>query len=349
MRYSLFIEPRTSLDPGHHIRETLRIAALAEQLGYDKLWVATTHFRSLGFSVSGAFPLLAAIARETSTIRLGTAVVPLTFENPIRLVEDASFVDLLSDGRVELGLGKGNSGKLANGASASATAYQAFGIDEDNADVVYHGKLTQIGQLLNAHKPLSDPILALTYPLSPGLGSRMWRGSAREEEVRKIAESGDGLLLFRPGRVYANRQTQADLIDLYRETFVAHQPEQLPRTGLSRSVLPAASAAEAHASLVADHTFNPQYYADSEPLREEFLADTDKTAFADEYFAFMGTALGSPLDVAAALAADPAVRNADELLLNIPLSLENPAYETAVRLLITDVVPALNAALERRA
>ncbi len=347
MKFSLFIEPRTSLDPGGHIRKAIDIARTAEAVGYDKLWVAVTHFRSLGFSVSGAFPLLSAISESTSSIRLGTAVVPLTYESPIRVVEDASFVDQISGGRVELGLGKGNTGKLPSGATLSSATYVAFGIDEAEQDSVYRRKLDQLRALIDPRRT-TPSILSSIYPKSDGLAGKIWRASAREMEVIDIAESGDGLLLFRSGREHANKQAQSDLIDLYRSKFSGELPAQESRTGLSRSVLPAVSVGEAHASLIADRKFNPQYYEDFEPLKELFGTASNEE-FAQAYFDFMGTALGSPAQVAVALASDPAVRNADELLLNIPLSLENPAYERAVRLFIAEVVPALNREFRRAA
>ncbi|NEI74847.1 LLM class flavin-dependent oxidoreductase [Rhizobium lusitanum] len=345
MKFSLFIEPRTSPDPRGHIRRAIDIARVAEATGYDKLWVAITHFRSLGFSVSGAFPLLTAISEATTTLKLGTAVVPLTYENAIRVVEDASFVDQISGGRVELGLGKGNTGKLSSGATLSSATHLAFEIDESEQERVYRQKLALLKNLIDPRQTISSRILASIYPRSEGLAERIWRASSRETEVVDIASNGDGFLLFRSGRAHANKQAQSDLIDLYRTNFSATLPRQKARTGLSRSILPAENAVEAYTSLIADRDYNPQYYRDFEPLHEEFQS-ASKEEFAQAYFDFMGTALGTPAEVAAALASDPAVRNADELLLNIPLSLENPAYENAVRLFIADVAPAL--ALEFR-
>src|SRR6516165_1677100 len=83
---------------------------VAAELGFDSGWIAQHHFED-GRSGAGAgaapFVLLAGVAERTSRIRLGTAVMTIPLENPLRLAEDAATVDLISGGRVELGIGSG--------------------------------------------------------------------------------------------------------------------------------------------------------------------------------------------------------------------------------------------------
>lgn len=91
-------EPRA----GHE--STLRIIELGEQLGYDSAWVRHRH---LQFGISSPVAVLAAATQRTSRIALGTAVIPLGWENPLRLAEDLATVDVLSGGRLNPGLSVG--------------------------------------------------------------------------------------------------------------------------------------------------------------------------------------------------------------------------------------------------
>ncbi|MCC7274321.1 MAG: LLM class flavin-dependent oxidoreductase [Alphaproteobacteria bacterium] len=89
------------------VRETIDQAVLAEALGFHTVWFAEHHFANLGMCPS---PLLMAAhaAARTTRIRLGTGVVVLPFYNPMRLVDEVAYVDVLSGGRLTLGVGSGS-------------------------------------------------------------------------------------------------------------------------------------------------------------------------------------------------------------------------------------------------
>ncbi len=89
-----------------YYREALEQVLWAEQLGYDSVWFTEHHFSRHGI-VSATLPVLAYLAGLTSVIRLGTAVTVLPFHNPIQVAEEAATVDLLSNGRLDLGVGRG--------------------------------------------------------------------------------------------------------------------------------------------------------------------------------------------------------------------------------------------------
>ena len=89
-----------------HARVTAEIEA-ADRLGYDTAWVAEHHFSNQYGIMPDVFTYLGNLAAKTSRIRLGTAVVTVPLYDPVRIVENMAFVDILSGGRVVLGLGSG--------------------------------------------------------------------------------------------------------------------------------------------------------------------------------------------------------------------------------------------------
>ena len=82
-------------------------AVYAEQLGFDHAWNGEHHFSTDQWGPS-MFPILAAVAARTERIRIGSAVVCLPMHDPVRIAEDAATVDILSNGRFDLGVGVGS-------------------------------------------------------------------------------------------------------------------------------------------------------------------------------------------------------------------------------------------------
>ncbi len=117
------------------IREQLELMRAAEDLDFDSVWPAEHHFSPLGYTASPVIGL-AALAAETSRIRLGTGVVVLPFSNPIRVAEDFAFLDHLSDGRVDLGIGSG----------AQPPEFEHFGVDQSTARARFEEGLEVIRQ-----------------------------------------------------------------------------------------------------------------------------------------------------------------------------------------------------------
>jgi F420-dependent oxidoreductase-like protein len=107
MRLRIFTEPQQ----GASYDQLLTLATLAEELGFDAFF-RSDHYLRMGPGDPGpgptdAWTTLAGLARDTSTIRLGTLVSPVTFRLPGPLAVTVAQVDAMSDGRVELGLGTG--------------------------------------------------------------------------------------------------------------------------------------------------------------------------------------------------------------------------------------------------
>lgn len=93
-------------DVGTFYEELLEQVEAAESLGFDSFWIAEHHFHEYGAIPRPAI-WMAAAAQRTKRIKLGCAVVVLPFDNPLRAAEDLAMVDILSNGRLELGVGSG--------------------------------------------------------------------------------------------------------------------------------------------------------------------------------------------------------------------------------------------------
>jgi natural product biosynthesis luciferase-like monooxygenase protein len=105
------------------MRRLVDVFASSEELGFDAVWVNEHHFHSYGGHLPSAPVFLAAIAQRTKRIRLGTSVIVLSLHNPIEIAEQLAMVDVMSGGRVELGVGRGN----------VTVDYEVFGVPLDQA------------------------------------------------------------------------------------------------------------------------------------------------------------------------------------------------------------------------
>jgi len=115
------------------VREQLDCMRAAEDLGFDYIWAPEHHSTEYGFSAS-PMVTLAAIASVTKRIRLGSGVLVLPFNDPIRVAEEAAMIDLMSDGRLELGVGRG----------FQPIEYQGFAVDQSRSREIFEEALDVI-------------------------------------------------------------------------------------------------------------------------------------------------------------------------------------------------------------
>src|SRR6187431_2190690 len=100
---------------GDALRQTIELAEAAEEIGIDGAFVRVHHFAR---QLSSPFPLLAAIGARTSSIEIGTGVIDMRYENPLYMAEEAAAADLISGGRLQLGISRGSPEFALHGAAA---------------------------------------------------------------------------------------------------------------------------------------------------------------------------------------------------------------------------------------
>ena len=124
-RLGFFTRLLDQASPAERYRLANEQVAHAERLGFDAVWVAQHHFHEVEGGLPAPFIFLAQAAARTSRIRLGTAIITLPLELPIRVAEDASVLDIMSGGRLEIGVAPGG----------NLSMYTAFGVNSDTAKV----------------------------------------------------------------------------------------------------------------------------------------------------------------------------------------------------------------------
>ena len=168
MKFALFILASwTEEDANAQSRiygEAVEQVQYAEEMGFESVWIAEHHSSRYGIFPS-LIPILSYIAGQTKKIRLGTGVSVLPFHNPIRLAEESAMVDLLSNGRLDFGVGRGS----------ADYEYGNFGIDFESRDqrfqevldiilglwtttsFTYHGEFHKVEDMTLAPTPLQKP------------------------------------------------------------------------------------------------------------------------------------------------------------------------------------------------
>jgi alkanesulfonate monooxygenase SsuD/methylene tetrahydromethanopterin reductase-like flavin-dependent oxidoreductase (luciferase family) len=310
-------------DPTTALADTLELFEAADQLGYDSMWVAQHHFGPPVGTLPSPLPLLAAAATKTRRLRLGTAVVILPLENPVRLAEDASVVDLLSGGRLELGLGSGT----------DPGVFEAFGIDPERRHDLMRAGLESLLSTL-AGSPL--PTGQFLHPHSPGLDRRVWQGVASPERAIEAARQGTNLLLPKASTQIASMAaTQQALVtqaflDAWRQPWPA-------RVALSRPVYPSQDRASAQQELADELDFLSGYRDRLTGLHKGSAASV-----VEDYIASGVFHLGSIDDIIGSLSADPALPLATSLICQV--GHQGPGQERTLRameMIATRVAPAL--------
>ena len=194
IKHLSFLVPGTypERDPVGGIEANLRLFAAGERLGYDGAWVRQRHLEN---SVSSAAAFLAAASQRTMAIQLGVAVIQMAYENPFRLAEDLATVDILSRGRLQVGL---------SGGRRDLAPYLGDLSPEEPAESDSYGRVAKLMEALSG-KPLGPEDAAIVSaggrvrpqfrPFAPGLTERLWYGGGSNRSVAWAAANGFNLLI----------------------------------------------------------------------------------------------------------------------------------------------------------
>jgi putative FMN-dependent luciferase-like monooxygenase len=322
VRLGFLTRLETGTDAADSYRIALDLFTAAEALGYDTGWVAQHHFLNGAGRLPSVFPFLAAAAQRTTRIQLGTAIVILPLEDPVRVAEDAAVVDTISGGRLQLGLGTGGDPLTFNALGK--------GLDDRRER---HARGLQVIRDALVGNPINGTEARL-FPTAPTLPERIWEATFSVEGGARIGQNGNGLLL---ARTAAHAQDPADVVQepigqAYLDAIAARG---LPhRLGLSRTVYAAAD----HQTALAHMDPGIQAWIKLLIGRGAF----PKGLSQEEAYARIHVHYGHPEEVVASLQADRLLPMTTELICQV-----QPGEPTAAQimksleLIATQVAPAL--------
>jgi alkanesulfonate monooxygenase SsuD/methylene tetrahydromethanopterin reductase-like flavin-dependent oxidoreductase (luciferase family) len=326
IRSLAFLTPGNFADdaPRAGLEDTLELFEHGERLGYDGAWIRQRH---LEHGVGSAAVFLAAAGQRTGRVELGTAVIPIGYESPWRLAEDLALADVLSGGRLQVGLSAGVP------PHAELLGPLVFDGDWRQYDLSY-GRIERLAGHLRGGF-LGDPDTVIHSPgavqrprLQPhaaGLADRLWYGGGSLRSVRWAAEHG--LNLLTGNVVFADRTedfagTQLDLLDEYAARAV-----RPARVAVGRVVVPTDGA---------DRGTRARYRDYAASRHERTLRPQ-----GDRRVLFAPDLVGPAAELVERLAADPVLARASELRLELPYEFRRGDYEQILDDVVRLVAPAL--------
>jgi alkanesulfonate monooxygenase SsuD/methylene tetrahydromethanopterin reductase-like flavin-dependent oxidoreductase (luciferase family) len=299
--------------------QSIELAVAAEELGADGAFFRVHHYaRQLG----SPFPLLAAVGARTKRIEIGTAVIDMRYENPLYMAEDAGAADIISGGRLQLGISRGSPEQVIDG-----WRYFGYAPPEGESDADMARRHTEVfldvlrGQGFAKPNPrpmfANPPGLLRLEPYSEGLRERIWWGAKAGMNLQSSTlvydETGDALAV-----------QQAGQIRKFRAAWKAAGHMRAPRVSVSRSIF----------ALVDDR--DRMYFGRGGDSEDQigFLGDNRRAVFGRTYAA-------EPDALVEQLKADEAIAEADTLLLTVPNQLGVDYNAHVIEAVLKHVAPAL--------
>lgn len=298
----------------------------AEDVGFDTAWVAQHHFHEQEGGLPSPFVLLSHAAAQTSRIVLGTSIVTLPLEAPLRVAEDAAVLSLLSDGRFELGIGSGG----------TPSSFPPFGHDPKERPAIFARHLEQLVSALRGDILTTDD--GVLYPPAPDLLDTIWQATFSAEGAARIGESGFGLMLSKTqphtagSGFTALADTQRALVDAYQAAL----PDGVrPRVFGSRNLVVVDDEA------TADRLIR-RGIERSLPTAKTLGLDVPAGASQDELRALFDIHVGTPERIAAELGSDHVLLSASDLVFQShPVDPPHELLLRSLELIATEVAPAL--------
>lgn len=307
--------------------QSIDLAVAAEELGVDGAYYRVHHFAQ---QLASPFPLLAAIGARTKRIEIGTGVIDMRYENPFYMVEDAGAADLISGGRLQLGISRGSPEQVIEGwrhfGYAPADGTSDADIGRRHGEVFFE-LLKGEGFARPNPRPMfpNPPGLLRLEPHAPGLRDRIWWGSGADATAVWAAKMGMNL---QSSTLKADESgepfhvQQAKQIRAYRAAWKEAGHAREPRVSVSRSIF----------ALVNDT--DRAYFGRG--------SDSDQIGVIDNMRAVFGRSYADEPDrLIEQLRADEAIAEADTLLLTVPNQLGVDYNAHVLESILTHVAPAL--------
>jgi alkanesulfonate monooxygenase SsuD/methylene tetrahydromethanopterin reductase-like flavin-dependent oxidoreductase (luciferase family) len=308
--------------------QSIELAEAAEEVGADGAYFRVHHFaRQLG----SPFPLLAAAGARTKKIELGTAVIDMRYENPLYMAEDAGAADLISGGRLQLGISRGSPEQVIEGykhfgyvpAEGETDADMARGHAEVFLDVIQGKGFAQPNP-----RPMfaNPPGLLRIEPYSEGLRDRIWWGAATTATAQWTGKLGMNLQSSTLVMAESDKPfhvQQAEQIAAYRKAFADAGHTRTPRVSVSRSIF----------ALIND-TDRAYFGGDQSQDQFGYIEPGKQAVFGRSYAA-------EPDKLIEELKQDTAIAAADTLLLTVPNQLGVAYNAHVIESILKHVAPAL--------
>jgi alkanesulfonate monooxygenase SsuD/methylene tetrahydromethanopterin reductase-like flavin-dependent oxidoreductase (luciferase family) len=309
--------------------QSIELAVAAEELGADGAYFRVHHFaRQLG----SPFPLLAACGAKTKTIEIGTAVIDMRYENPLYMAEDAGAADLISGGRLQLGISRGSPEQVIDGFRYFGYVPPAGMTDADmgrrHAEVLLEVLRGEAFAKPNPRPMFPNPPgLLRVEPYSAGLRERIWWGAGSNATAEWAAKLGmnlqsSTLKIDEGGKPF--HVQQAEQIRRFRAAWTAAGHTRTPRVSVSRSIF----------ALVDDR--DRGYFGRGSEGEDQVgsLGGNERAIFGRSYAA-------EPDLLVEQLKKDQAIAEADTLLLTVPNQLGVDYNAHVIEAILKHVAPAL--------
>lgn len=310
--------------------QSIELAVEAEKIGIDGAWFRVHHFAE---QIGSPFPLMSAIGSRTSKIEVGTALIDMRYENPYMMAENAGLTDIITQNRVQLGVGRGSPEQVLDG-------WKYFGYDYSEEEVkgIARQRTMEFLKLLGG-EPFAEPNPMPMFPQAPGklriepysagLRNRVWWGSGSIETAVWAAKQG------------MNLQSSTLVNFESKEPFHIQQAKQLrafkaawkeaghdfePRTLVTRSIQPITT------------DLDRQLFG---KLGDEATDQIGFLAYHRNPTIFGKTFAGEPDKIVKQLAEDEAIKEADTVLVTIPNTLGVEYNLHLLESIVKDVAPDL--------